>query len=240
MGGVFEVTVHRVAAALLAGGLALTVSGCSGSSGGGSGASGTPTAAPTSAAPANPEALPAGFRTLKGESYQFGLPATVPFLKDSSVVTADGGLETRWRYAIEPNGPFCVVVAVEQAEFDGEFPASVVALFASNSQPDQKTLRNQEMSPAPAGTVGGVDQESTFTGKLDDGTTFPSHLYQRKYLTPGGSLIALTVAGPQAQAEQCRLPEIIKSFSASGKEFTGATPAPTQPGPSASSTGGAA
>ena len=193
------------------------------------------------AAPASPAPLPAGFRPVSGTAYTFGLPATVPFLADQPIVTDDGGLETRWRYAVKPNGPFCVVVATEQARFSGQFPQSALALFASNSQPDQKTVRNAEMKPAPAGAVSGVDQESTFTGTLDDGTTFPSHLYQRKFLTPGGSLIALTVGGPEDQASACRLKDIVASFSATGHEFTGATATPPAPGggPTTTPTGAA-
>jgi hypothetical protein len=100
-------------------------------------------------------------------------------------------------------------------------------------------VRNQVMTPAPAGALGGVDQESTFTGTLDDGTTFPSHLYQRKFLTPGASLVALTVAGPQDQVETCRLAEIVKTFSATGTEFTGATATPGIPSSGPSPTGAA-
>lgn len=201
---------------------------------------GTPTA---SAAPASPAPIPAGFQTVTGATYRFGLPASVTFEIDSERATDDGGLVKRWRYAVTPNGPYCVVVATEQANFAGRFPESVVQVFAANTQPDQHTLRNEVMRPNPPGTIGGVDQESTFLGRLDDGSTFTSHFYQRKYLTPGGSLIALSVGGPEANSASCQYAAIIGSFSAIGRDFTPATPGPSttgsgpdHPGPSSTGT----
>lgn len=222
---------------LLVGGVAMTA--CSGSDETAAPAA-TPAATSATAAPAAPAPLPAGFTTVKGTAYQFGLPTALNFVPEAPLTTADGGVERRWRHAIAPNGPFCVVVAVEQANFTGDFPQSVVALFDAKTQPDQTTIVNKVMSPAPAGAVGGVDQESTFTGTLSDGSTFPSHLYQRKYLTPGRSLVALTVGGPEDQAATCRLPEIITSFSATGQEFTGSSSSGSDAVvPSDGSTGGA-
>ena len=184
----------------------LSVAGCTG------GSDSDPSTAATSIAPVAPATIPAGFTVTTGAGYQFGLPTAVNFVADSTQST-DNGLVKRWRYAVTPKGPFCVVVTTEQANFDGQFPESVVQLFAANTQPDQQTVRNEVMRPNPPGTIGGVDQESTFTGKLDDGTTFRSHLYQRKYLTPKRSLIALTVGGPEANSAQCQYAAIIKTFS---------------------------
>jgi hypothetical protein len=80
------------------------------------------------------------------------------------------------------------------------------------------------MQPNPAGTIGGVDQEATLSATLDDGKKVPAQLFQRKYLTPGRSLIAISVAGPTANSAQCQYSAIIQSFSATGQEFNGATP----------------
>jgi hypothetical protein len=212
---------------------ALVLASCTGSSGDGpseptaSTSEGAPATAATTAAPASPAPIPAGFQTVTGATYQFGLPTTVTFAVDSERVTDEGGLVKRWRYAVTPTGPYCVVVATEQANFNGQFPESVVQLFAANTQPEQHTLRNEVMRPNPPGTIGGVDQESTFLGRLDDGSTFDSHFYQRKYLTPGRSLIALSVGGPEANSAACQYAAIIGSFSATGQEFTPATPGPS-------------
>jgi hypothetical protein len=211
----------------------------SGSSGSGSGSTAPDAAGPTStasAAPAAPAPIPPGFTAVTGATYRFGLPAAVSFAVDSERVTDEGGLVKRWRYAVTPSGPFCVVVATEQANFTGQFPESVVQLFAANTQPEQQTLRNEVMRPNPPGTIGGVDQESTFTGTSDDGSTFPSHLYQRKFLTPGRSLIALTVGGPEANSAECQYSAIIRSFSVTGREVVPATPGPSSSGPSSSAT----
>jgi hypothetical protein len=218
----------------------LSAAGCSGgSSGGAPQPKPTPTGSVGSAASTSaPAAMPAGFKTVGGTAYRFGLPTSPAFVLDDQRVTDNGSLVKRWRYAVTPNGPFCLAEAVEQADFTGQFPESVVALFAANTQPDQHTLRNEVMKPNPPGTIGGVDQESTFTGRLDDGTSFPSHFYQRKYLTSGHSLIALAVAGPEAKSAQCQLATILSTFSATGQEFTPATPEPSTsgPGPSATAT----
>jgi len=211
--------------------LLVTTSACSGASG--NEASGVKDATPTNSASSSTSitgaavTMPAGFATASGTAYQFGLPSNLKFVANDGTVTDDGGLMRRWRYAITPSGPFCIIVGVEQAQFTGQFPASVLALFDAKTQPDQKTLRNAVMTPVPAGTIGGVDQESTFTGSLDDGTTFPAHLYQRKYLTTDRSLIALTVAGPESHRAECQLSMIINTFSATGRQFTGATPKPS-------------
>ncbi len=171
--------------------------------------------------------VPAGFEPITGTALRFALPASPVFTADATTVTEDGQLVRRWRHAITPKGPFCLVETVEQAHFAGAFPASVVELFAAGEQLDQHTLLNRVMTPAPPGTLGGVDQESTFTGRLDDGTPFPAHFYQRKYLTAGHTLITLVAAGPQDHSEQCRLPSIIAGLAATGQEFAGAAPDPS-------------
>jgi hypothetical protein len=226
----------------LAGGIAMASSACSGRSDDGDAGPTTPPAtvpgAP-SVEPASPAPIPAGFRTVIGTSYQFGLPTELDFASGDPVVTSDGGIETQWTHAVAPSGPYCVVIATEQARFEGAFPESAIARFDAKTQPGQKTLRNAVMKPAPPGAVSGVDQESTFTATQNDGTALPSHLYQRTFLTPNRSLAALTAAGPQESADTCRLKDIVATFSATGREFSGATsarsPAAT---PSAGSTGG--
>ena len=215
----------------------LSVTSCSADSGGSEEKASDPARTPSApAASAAPATIPPGFETVTGATYRFGLPTGVNFVADSERVTDAGGLVKRWRYAVHPNGPYCVVVATEQANFDGQFPESVIQLFAANTQPEQHTLRNEVLRPNPPGTIGGVDQESTFLGKLDDGSTFPSHLYQRKYLTPGHSLIALTVGGPEANSAECQYAKIIGTFAANGREFSPMTPGPSTSGPSPTDT----
>ncbi len=115
-------------------------------------------------------------------------------------------------------GPYCFVTASEQPRFDGDFPGSTQAIFAGRG--DRTVLRNDVITPAPRGTVAGLDQQATLTVALDAGRTVPTRLVQRAYLTPGRTLIQLSVAGPQDQAATCQLDAVAGSLRTTGTERT--------------------
>ena len=218
-------TTTRIAAL---GVLLLGLAACSsGSSGGGSGDASGATPTPTGVTSPTPIALPAGFTRVTGQSFQFGLPTTPAYTLDARQVGDDGSLEQRWRYAVSPSGPFCQVLAIEQKNFAGDWPQSSLQLFAAGTQPGQKTLRNEVLKPTPAGAIGALAQESTFTTTLADGSPVTSHLYQRVYLTPGHSLVQLLVGGPEDQAGACHYTDILATFGLTGHEFT--APRPVRP-----------
>ena len=81
--------------------------------------------------------LPEADRILgRAPSFQVSqLKPVARFTADPAVTTDGGGTERRWRYALTPSGPFCVVVATEQPRFTGRFPESALALFAHGRTP---------------------------------------------------------------------------------------------------------
>jgi hypothetical protein len=205
--------------------VALVPAGCGGS-GDATPAATTP-AAPTPPA-RTPTAPPAGADG--GTSYRIRLPSQPAFEPQAEQVDQGASIR-RWQHAVRPQGRSCIVVASEQAGFDGPFPESVISLFDVPQQPGQKNLRNRAIDPTPAGTAGGVEQESTFTGRLADGTTFPAHLYQRAYLTPGKTLIKVGAAGPEDQVQACGLAQVVASLQVTGSEYSAAgSPAPSGSG----------
>jgi hypothetical protein len=183
--------------------------------------------------PASAGVIPAGFHRISGLSYEFGLPNSPVYVQDSQIVGVGGSLESRWRYGVTASGPFCLVLAIEQKNYTGDFPTSSEQLFANAGQPNQHTVRNEVLTPTPSGAAAALNQESTFTSTLSNGKSMPSHLYQRVYLTPGHSLIQFLVGGPEAQSSSCHYTDILATFSLTGQEFIGATPPPPTPSPSA-------
>jgi hypothetical protein len=154
-----------------------------------------------------------------GTAYTFALPSDMVFSSDSERTTKDGAVERRWRHAVRPAGPFCTVVAVEQPNFTQRFPESVLAVFEATNQGGDHVVRNVAIPPV-TGAVGGVDQESTFTARLDDGTSTAARLFQRQYLTSGRTLVSVSAAGPQDQVEACRLATIVSSLELTGRELS--------------------
>ena len=196
--------------------------------------------AASSPPPTGSAVTPSGFRTETGTALRFALPPAPLFVADAEQVNAQGALERRWRYLPAPGAGHCVVLTVEQPNFTGRFPQSTLQLFAARALPGQQNLRNDVLSPAPPGTVAGIEQEATYSAGLDDGTSVPARILQRSYLTPGRSLISISVTGPERYVESCRMREIAASLAATGREFTGATPpapAPGTPAPSPDATG---
>ncbi|HEX2805582.1 MAG TPA: hypothetical protein VHN80_05380 [Kineosporiaceae bacterium] len=157
-------------------------------------------------------------RTTGGTAYQFALPQELPFTADAPQRTKGGAVERRWRHAVHPAGPFCTVVGVEQPHFTQRFPESVLAVFEATNQGGDHVVRNAAVPPV-AGAIGGVEQESTFTATLDDGSSTPARLFQRQYLTPGRTLVSISAAGPQDQVETCRLAAIVGSLEVTGTEL---------------------
>ena len=189
----------------------LASSACSG------GSSGAQAPAPLSGAqtPAAPsgDGTPSG---AGGTSYRFDLPAAPAYEAGPEQITDNGTATRSWRYAVAPNGPYCFVTASEQPRFAGDFPASTQAIFAGHS--DRLVVRNDELLPAPPGALAALVQEATLTVSLDDGSSVPSRLFQRAYLTTGGTLIQLTAAGPQDQVARCQLDAVVSSLRTTGVE----------------------
>lgn len=204
----------------------LSLAGCGGGGGEAGGASpGRTEATPAAGTAASTEA--GGTGGTGGTSYRIRLPEQPAFEPEGEQLEA-GSSVRRWRHAVRPEGPFCIVIASEQGNFDGTFPESVISLFDVPQQPGQKNLRNRSIDPAPAGTDGGVEQESTFTGSLADGSTFPAHLYQRAYLTPGKTLVKVGAAGPEDQIAACGLAQVVASLQVTGSEYAAAaSPSPS-------------
>lgn len=151
-----------------------------------------------------------------GTAYRFDLPTAPAFEAGPEQVTDNGTATRSWRYAIAPNGPYCFVTASEQPRFAGDFPGSTQAIFAGHR--DRIVVRNDVLKPAPPGAVSALVQEATLTVTLDDGSTVPSRLFQRAYLTTGGTLIQLTAAGPQDRVAQCQLDAVVSSLRTTGVE----------------------
>ena len=151
-----------------------------------------------------------------GTSYRFDLPAEPVFEPGPEQVTDNGTALRSWRWAVADGGPFCFVTASEQPRFSGDFPGSTQTIFAGRG--DRTVLRNDPITPAPRGTVAGLDQQATLTVTLDGGQQVATRLVQRTYLTPGGTLIQLSVAGPQDQAATCQLDAVAGSLRTTGVE----------------------
>jgi hypothetical protein len=200
----------RVLAVVLAA-VSTTLAACGSPSTGGSGGS-------SGSAGSGSAGRMAGGTTAGGTAYQFALPREPQFTAEAPQTTKGGAVERRWRHAVRPAGPFCTVVAVEQPHFTQQFPESVLAVFEATNQGGDHVVRNAAVAPV-TGAIGGVEQESTFTARLDDGSSTPARLFQRQYLTPGRTLVSVSAAGPQDQVEACRLTDIVNSLEVTGAEL---------------------
>lgn len=188
-----------------------TASGASPGSGSGTAVpSGAPTGVVDSAGPVS------GGTEVGGTSYRFTLPTDPAFEPGPEQVTDNGTALRSWRWAVADGGPYCFVTASEQPRFAGDFPGSTQAIFAGRG--DRTVLRNDPITPAPNGTVAGLDQQATLTVTAEGGQEVPTRLVQRTYLTPGGTLIQLSVAGPQEQAATCQLDAVAASLRTTGAD----------------------
>lgn len=192
----------------------LAVSGCSG----GSGSQARPESSdvPRVVAPDPSAPLPDGLRLEQATSFAYGLPNDGSFASGKNEIR-DGAVITRWTQPVEGTGANCTVVASEQPAYKGQFPGALIEIFETLSEEDE-ILANESEDPPP-GALGAVRQESRFEGRLQDGSTLTGHLFQRQLLTPGRTLVSLTVSGPETALETCRLTDIMASLRLTGEEL---------------------
>ena len=103
------------------------------------------------------------------------------------------------------------MIAGEQRDFRGAFPAAAIAAFAADREPGARIELNEPIDPVP-GTVAGVSQRSTYP----IATGNQGALFVRQYLTEDSTLISLNVAGPATAIRSCRLEEIATTLQPRG------------------------
>lgn len=200
-------TAHAAAAVLA---VTMSMTSCSGTSDGDE--PGTPAASPPAPTFA-PGLEPAG-----GTSYAIGIPAEPEYAEQEPQTQAGGAVVRRWAHEVSPGGPQCTVVASEQPDYTGDFPDAVLQTFDALAEPGDEVIAN-DVDTAPPGAVAAVRQELVFDARLADGSTVPARLHQRQLLTAGGTLVTLTVAGPQEAIARCRSEDVLASL-----QLTGQTP----------------
>lgn len=206
--------------------IALLLSGCATGS--------TPAAslpAPTTAAPAT--SAPADPLEPTSSALAFDLPPLAGYEPVGRRVTDNGAVIRQWRRKLQDSGLHCVVIAGEQPDFRGAFPASALASFRANRGPGGAIQVNQATAPI-RGTVAGVRQQSSYLFSLGTAGTASGMLLARQYLTRERTLISLNVTGPADDAERCRLAAIVDSLrvsSASDQSPSGQFPAQTSQAP---------
>ena len=140
----------------------------------------------------------------------------------------------QWRVSLDEGGLYCVVIAGEQPDFHGAFPASAIAAFRAGRDPGGAIEVNQATAAIP-GTVAGVRQQSTYAFSLGTAGSATGVLLIRQYLTADGTLISLNAAGPADEAQRCQLAGIVASLRVSSpSDHSPADPSPdrtTQPTP---------
>jgi hypothetical protein len=157
-------------------------------------------------------------------AYRFVLPAEPAYVLDSDSVRAENGMhQRRWRWAVAPKGPFCMIQAVEQPNFTPAFPDTSLALFESTAQAGDIIVRNEALAKAPPGAVAGVAQEMTTTVRLTDGSRVAGRIFQRDLLTPGKTLLTLITAAPEDMVDTCGVRAVLETLVPTGRE------APTDP-----------
>jgi hypothetical protein len=214
--------------------VAVAGSGCSSGESSGAQASAAASAPSESADASTTPASPSGAaafdgETVSGAAYRFVLPSAPGYLLDSDTVRASDGMhQRRWRHALNPRGPFCLIQAVEQPNYTPAFPESSIALWEATQKSGDRVVRNEEMSSVPTGAVAGVDQEMTTTVRLEDDTRVPTRIRQRDFITPRKTLITLITAGPENEFDRCHLGAVYDTFVPTGTE---APTDPPQPSP---------
>jgi len=202
---------------LLVVGALLAIGGCSG----GARPAGAPSSG-ASAVPPPPASFPPGLQPAGGTAYAFGLPSEPAFVAGKGETRPDGTVIRRWRRELSAGGPACSIVASEQPAYTGDFPNALLLVFDTLAENTDKVVVNESVPP-PAGAVGAIRQESTFSAKLADDRTVPGRLYQRQLLTPGKTLVSLAVAGPETTSDPCRAAEVAASLQLTGKEAKAAS-----------------
>jgi hypothetical protein len=142
-------------------------------------------------------------------SLSFELPSDVDYQPVSSRAGPDSVLVRTWRAPVE--GGDCIVIAGEQPDFRGAFPAAAIAAFAAGRERGGAIELNEAAEAVP-GTVAGVSQRSRYP--IDPGNQFGPQgmLFVSQYLTEESTLISLNVAGPSTAVESCRLAEIASTL----------------------------
>lgn len=198
----------RLSTWLAVGGILLALSGCF------SPAGGRASAGPVTGA----QVLPLSglnHRTERIGALRFELPTDAGYQPEQiPAQTSDPGTGTpTWR-APSTDGS-CIVIAGQQPNFAGTFPASAIAAFAASGEPGGEVEVNSMIDPAP-GTVAGVEQSSRYPLRSDGIDVVQGFLAVRQYLTEDGTLISLSAAGPANAIESCRLAEITTTLRSVG------------------------
>ena len=158
----------------------------------------------------------------------FELPPGAGYRPAGGRVTDNGTLIRQWRLNLDGTGLFCVVIAGEQPNYRGSFPANALAAFRANRDPGGSIQFNQAVDPIP-GTVAGVSQRSSYLFSLDAEHSATGVLMIRQYLTGDGILISLNAAGPTEDAQRCQLETIVESLKVSPtRESSEQTSQPTR------------
>lgn len=215
----------RTAACLLLGLATGALAACGGE--GGSGVTVLVGATASATATVDPGPVEAG-----GTAFRFTLP-TGAYRPDPVQVTDSGATVRRWRLPLDRQGTACVVVAGEQADYRGSFPAVQLAAFGAGRGRGSEVVTNEVTTP-PEGAVAAVAQELRFVLRRADGGTAPARLFVRQFLTAGGTLVSVDAAAPDGAAGRCRPDAVVASLTGTGAEYT----APTSD-PNGSPTGGA-
>lgn len=204
--------MHRLTP-LLALGLVLAA-GCSGSSGGAE--------AKRSAGPPPAPSFGPGLQAATGTSYAVGIPTDPAFTAVPTETKENGARVSHWSFELTPGGASCTIVASEQPSYTGDFPGAALETFTALAESTDHIVANEAVPP-PAGAVAAVRQEEQFTAKLKDGSSVPARLFQRQLLTPGKTLVSLSVAGPEDALTRCRASDIMGSLQLTGQELGGAS-----------------
>jgi hypothetical protein len=174
------------------------------------GACGAPTASPSVAAPPS-----------RVSALSFDLPAEPAYRPDGTRIGDDGELVRSWRLELAAGGPSCIVIAGEQPNFTGAFPAAAIAAFRLGQEAGSDVQYNEAVTPPP-GTVAGVRQSRSYVFSLGARGTDSGVLLVRQYLTTDHTLISLSVAGPAEEEATCALRPVVDSLRVSS---------PSDPGP---------
>jgi hypothetical protein len=197
----------------------------------------TTTTGTTTAAATGTQPQPAGSTSdplgSDASALSFDLPPGADYQPAGSRVTDGGAVVRRWRLRLGPSGPYCVVIAGEQPDFRGTFPASAIAAFRAGRDPGGTIEVNRSTTPV-RGTVAGVSQQSTYVFSLGTAGSDTGDLIIRQYLTTDGTLISLNAAGPAEDADRCQLAPIVASLRVSSpSDRSPAAQSPTSPAASA-------
>jgi hypothetical protein len=148
-------------------------------------------------------------------------------LYDEYVRTQDGQHGRRWRWSPNGKAPYCYLHAVEQPNYNVEFPRSSITLFESGKAPGDTILRNEVLDPPPAGATAAVAQELATSIRLTDGSTVRTRGIIREQRTPGHTLLQFVLSAPEDLVQTCQITRIADSFVPTGNEAPTNPPSPS-------------